>query len=378
MAQLLAPLSWSTLRDHWGLTHVHAPGDRARLGGLATWRDLEVALETQRVAPSRLLVGYHRGVSVVDAVVDPRGHATTALNAPELRRHLRERRALVVFEADAMLPRVAALADGLARDLGLAIESQLFVSAGDGESFGTHRDDCDHIIVQLEGRKRWRLFGARAGDAAPTEACAEIVLAPGDVLYVPRDHWHEVRDLGEPSLHLTCVIATPTGRDLVSWLAAELRDTPELRAPLPRFANADARGAHARQLRDRLRDAWTDDLLDRYLASSAAMIRPRPRVAIADEARADGLPDGDAFVIASNVPAVRDVRIEGDEAVFAAAQREWRLDAALAPVLRRLLVLGPWSMRDLVAAGDAAPEDLRALVAELVAAGLLFVMRELR
>lgn len=83
------------------------------------------------------------------------------------------------------------------------------------EGFGVHWDDHDTIVVQLDGAKRWRIYGTTRPyplyrdiedpGEAPTEPVADLVLHPGDVLYVPRGAWHAVcADQGVRSLHVTC------------------------------------------------------------------------------------------------------------------------------------------------------------------------------
>jgi bifunctional lysine-specific demethylase and histidyl-hydroxylase NO66 len=84
------------------------------------------------------------------------------------------------------------------------------------QGFAPHFDDVDVYVLQVEGRKRWRVYAPLPGHALPRYSSrdfldAEIgtcmldaVLAPGDLLYLPRGTIHQAESLpGDASLHLT-------------------------------------------------------------------------------------------------------------------------------------------------------------------------------
>jgi ribosomal protein L16 Arg81 hydroxylase len=117
------------------------------------------------------------------------------------------------------------------------------------QGFDVHWDDHDVFVVQVEGRKQWALHGPTtaaptrrgpASDAPPPQGEPElIVLEPGEVLYMPRGHWHAAVGLGGPTLHLTIGLTRKTGGDLVQWLADEVLADEIGRADLP-FEAGDA------------------------------------------------------------------------------------------------------------------------------------------
>ena len=111
----------------------------------------------------------------------------------------------------------------LERDLGCLVGSNAYLTPGGGaQGLAPHWDDVDVWVVQVEGRKRWRVYapleenrGATvpSGDLAPGSrftapglVALDAVLSPGDVLYIPRGAVHEAHTLGGsavPSNHLT-------------------------------------------------------------------------------------------------------------------------------------------------------------------------------
>jgi 50S ribosomal protein L16 3-hydroxylase len=77
--------------------------------------------------------------------------------------------------------------------------------ASDGGGVGAHVDAYDVFLLQLEGRRRWRIGRARDRrfvEGAPLkllrrfEASVEWVLEPGDLLYLPPQWGHEGVALG--------------------------------------------------------------------------------------------------------------------------------------------------------------------------------------
>jgi hypothetical protein len=103
---------------------------------------------------------------------------------------------------------------------------QLYATPASAQAVDAHADDRDVFVVQLEGSKRWVVYGdppvplpnpsEQAGKcfALPVdhEASAprrvEATLHRGDVLYVPRGYVHEAKTAGEASLHATVAVAT--------------------------------------------------------------------------------------------------------------------------------------------------------------------------
>lgn len=84
------------------------------------------------------------------------------------------------------------------------------------QGFAPHFDDVDVYVLQVEGRKRWRVAAPLPGHALPrcssrdfvdaeVGACMlDVELAPGDLLYLPRGTIHQAESLpGAASLHLT-------------------------------------------------------------------------------------------------------------------------------------------------------------------------------
>jgi len=149
----------------------------------------------------------------------------------------------------------------------------------DGQGFELHLDDHPVWILQVEGRKRW-WYSPRPGvaDAPATvtfppgvpavraswgdpirrpadESLAQVVLEPGDVLYMPQGTWHRAAAVGR-SLALTLATSRSSCVELVQQaVVARLARRPEARRNLPGFWSARlAEGELPAELRRSLAD----------------------------------------------------------------------------------------------------------------------------
>ena len=95
--------------------------------------------------------------------------------------------------------------------------SNSYLTPPGSQGFAPHFDDIDAFILQLEGSKTWKLYApTSARNVLPRyssrdftedelgEQVLEVVLQPGDLLYLPRGQVHQAQSLPDShSLHLT-------------------------------------------------------------------------------------------------------------------------------------------------------------------------------
>jgi hypothetical protein len=126
---------------------------------------------------------------------------------------------------------VSEMAAGLAQDLGHPVQVNAYVTPAQSQGFAPHYDTHDVFVLQVAGRKAWRVHEpvidapladqpwesradavrARAGQAP----ILETVLEPGDCLYLPRGFIHSAEALGGISIHLTFGIHSVVQRDVL-------------------------------------------------------------------------------------------------------------------------------------------------------------------
>ena len=141
--------------------------------------------------------------------------------------------------------------------LGHPVQANAYLTPRQSQGLPVHHDTHDVFVLQVAGTKRWLVYepvlelplreqryDPALGD--PAETVLDVVLGPGDTLYLPRGWLHQALTSEDDSLHLT------VGVNVVPWIAA-------LRAALERCADdvefrrsvrADGRGGE--ELLDRL------------------------------------------------------------------------------------------------------------------------------
>jgi ribosomal protein L16 Arg81 hydroxylase len=155
---------------------------------------------------------------------------------------------------------VRRLVFGFETFLNTDIAVNLYLTPGSSQAFGSHFDNHDVFVLQVEGSKIWKIFTppqdlpvevvykARPQwferklpfewDLGTSRPCVkpdrEILLSAGDLLYVPRGYVHQVFTSGMPSLHLTVAAPVLTWYEVVVHaLADTFRESRTLREALP-------------------------------------------------------------------------------------------------------------------------------------------------
>ncbi|TJZ98421.1 cupin domain-containing protein [Actinacidiphila oryziradicis] len=360
-------------------TYRHVPRVLPAAAGLMTWDDLNTILSVQRLEPPRLRLSVdgealpqHR-YSV--PVTTRRHQVWHRIHPAEFHARLAEGASLVLDAVDELHPPIGRLAQELEGWLRTGVQVNLYASWTSTEGFGTHWDDHDVIVVQLEGAKRWRLYGpTRAApmyrdtatpEPPPEIPVAELVMQAGDVLYLPRGWWHSVTaDQGTHSLHLTCGLQTHTGADLMGWLSETLRASERVRADLPRFAEPHEQAAYVEALRKELLAELEDPaaLLARYTVARDATDAGRMRTSLPHLAGPPADP-----VLPVQLTTGRACLTETKASVtFTANGQEWDFAPKVGPLLRRLLNGGPATLADLAEASGLTVEQAATVVGELV------------
>ncbi|WP_019961007.1 cupin domain-containing protein [Woodsholea maritima] len=141
----------------------------------------------------------------------------------------------------------------LEQDFSAHVQTNIYLTPANAQGFKTHYDGHDVFILQVEGRKRWRLYDSPIptpyrgekfvpGQFEPGEPSDDFVLEPGDVLYIPRGLMHDAISLeGEASLHITTGILVKTWADfMLEAVSNAALNVPALRRSLPPgFARED-------------------------------------------------------------------------------------------------------------------------------------------
>ncbi len=258
-------------------------------------------------------------------------------------------------------------------------QANLYASFRATPGFDTHWDEHDVLVVQIAGRKLWRLHGlARVAPVlradppdhiGPSEVRQERVLEPGDVLYLPRGYWHAAVGLGEPSLHLTIGLTRRGGSEFLHWLADHLLSEEAMRRDLPFEADDGAVADRLGSLLRRLGDLDPAMLARDYRRAVEASLAFRPQLSLPNLGG-----DGTAFSPEDRLrltegPAHLEPADHPGAVVLSWRGVQFTIDDRLAPALRALTEGASLSARELSDAADTT--EAAGLLGELVARGVL-------
>lgn len=132
------------------------------------------------------------------------------------------------------MPRLHRLNAALQEYFHCLVGANIYLTPPNSQGFAPHYDDIEAFVLQIEGKKRWRLYRPRSeNERLPRvssgnfsaeeigECVQDVILEPGDLLYFPRGWIHQANTVpGQRSLHITLSVYQKTSyADLIEELA---------------------------------------------------------------------------------------------------------------------------------------------------------------
>lgn len=378
------------LAQDLGRTHrvySASPADRDRFAGLLAWPAMNRLLDTHRLEPPRLRLSADGATIPASDYCQRRTYRRMpSWDAPQphlVAQQLRDGATLVLDAIEEMHPPIGAMVNTLERHLRTCVQVNAYASWTAKEGFGVHWDDHDVIVLQVSGAKRWRIYGptrpaplyrdVEFDDTPPEHPIDEFTLQPGDALHVPRGWWHAAAaSTGQPSLHLTCGLATNTGVDLLSWLVDDLRTRASVRADIPRLADQDTQTAWRSEMGKLLTERLNDPaVIDTYLAARDAAYGARGGFSL-PHAVHERLPNAPDLLVRLVAPRAVLRRAEQTVTLEAAGQR-WTLARQAAPLVEELASGRPITLSVLARAANVTTDQAVELLDQLLCSGIIAV-----
>ena len=182
---------------------------------------------------------------------------------------------VVIVHLDQHVPALGGLCADIKSRLSEGAHVGVVVTSGTAAgAFQIHFDPEDLLILQLEGTKRWQVFGPAVPNPLrgmlkrpkpETEPVFDEVLEPGDMLFVPAGNWHHCENGFGTSVHLGVFFMPPAGWHALKLLIEPLLEEEDFRVPLTRLEDPAALEAMEARFKARLTERVNELKLSTFL-----------------------------------------------------------------------------------------------------------------
>jgi ribosomal protein L16 Arg81 hydroxylase len=386
--RLIAPVERDRfLREFWTRKAVHLEDAGRAFDDVFGWEALNAVLSARDLTFPKIKVSRN------DQPVPPEKFTTDGLvDVQTVLALFREGASVGITGADSDWPPLRAVVEAVYDALLESVHTNVYLSPPNTQGFQCHFDLHEVFVLQVEGTKHWRVFAPtiepppveswRPQDAPGTDAkpYIDVVLRKGDVLYVPRGHWHYAVAQESTSIHVTVGVTCHKGAAFLDWFAREAASDPIWRKNMPPVNGAVSDGAFAlpaewsawvealtRSLSDTLADP---DLAEKFCKTMLRSVRPIGGVEV--ELQTAGVMDIEALVFERPMGR-RHFFLEDDESVtLTSADCDIELEAADAGFLAKIFSVDTFTADDIRRwRPDADLPEVAELLGELVRTGLL-------
>ncbi len=153
---------------------------------------------------------------------------------------------IVLNNLEGSIPSLMDLCRSMEAEFSCRFQCNIYVTPGGAaQGLKTHYDTHDVFVLQIEGKKHWRIYDMpverpfRGQEFTPEkykpgDLTMEFVLHPGDMVYVPRGVMHDATSGEEDSCHITLGVLPTSWTDLLLEAIARVAlEDSELRRTLP-------------------------------------------------------------------------------------------------------------------------------------------------
>lgn len=384
--RFIAPLDLTSFADRYlGHDFLHQPGEAGRFADLVDWNDVNTVLTTQRLESPRLIL-VRGGKTIPDDRYLHSSGANKRIDAGALSALLAQGATMVLSFIDEMLPRIGAAADDVAAALMARTNVNLYAGWRADNGFDIHWDHHDVIILQVAGRKHWRVHRPTRDHPVRGDVCDppadddqpvfDAVLEDGGILYLPRGWWHVATPVEEPSLHLTIAVTPLNGLEYLQWLGERMADDLGARQDIPYLADPAQRARHMDAIKQHFVALWDSRDAAQFYRARAAKMPARPRFQLPGFATANGA-DG-LQVSQLRLAGARRLSVERSGAdrgcYFEANDRQWDCSPAVGGAIERLSSTRATTFADLADGfAEADRAELIRLLLMLANIGVVFV-----
>lgn len=271
-ADLLAPITPEVFfAEYHGRKVLHVPGGGDKFAAVMSWSKLNDLLNMSALWTSHAFEMALDGalLPAKDYCLPVVGHGSGAPSlqpdAARVTALLKTGASLLLNDIDTFNPGLTAVSRALEHALESRVQANLYCSSCERQAFPSHFDSHDVYALHMAGEKLWRIYQGRLDNPIAHPAfqgqpqafherskgkiAAEILLRPGDLLYIPRGIYHDAIARTDGTIHVAFGAVAPIGLDLVSRLFERTVQDSLFRADFPRRHASGGEAAFDRHLR---------------------------------------------------------------------------------------------------------------------------------
>jgi ribosomal protein L16 Arg81 hydroxylase len=389
LAEVLDPIQVDEfLQQYVGQRHLRMKGAAGRFTSLLSWQELDETLSRLRVNDDRVrLVKNGQPVPRESYVQSSQSGRAQYLIGPSLMKHVSTGATLSISQVDELFPAIRQLAESCEELFEFYVAANLYAGWRKDRGFDVHWDSHDTLILQVIGRKEWKVWKPTrlhplqgdGRDVAPLPTEDPVWtgrLEDGDMLYMPRGWWHVAYPLDEPSVHVTMGLKHHTGLDLLTWIFKHTIDDVHMRMDIPHWRCNEERSTWVAAIRAIASSAITEDAIDGYIRSLAERAHARPIVRLprsALEIASPTLRNDTPLRLARGRRLYIQRHERENDVTFIVKGTEWRCQETLAPALQLLNHVRPSTLSAMRATIEERVRPLlRPLVEALIQAEVIW------
>lgn len=148
---------------------------------------------------------------------------------------------IVLQSLEETWPPLGAFCNALALELGAKVHSNAYITPQSSQALSIHQDAHDVLALQVHGSKRWVVYPLSTTEV-PTAADhpeVDVVLEPGDVLYVPKGAYHAAATSSESSIHIAVAVVPDTWAEVFQPFLHKSLSDPTFTSDMPLRATLD-------------------------------------------------------------------------------------------------------------------------------------------
>lgn len=254
-ADLLHPVSEQEFfADYYGRKLLHIEGGASKFERVMSWEILASLLNQTAIwSSSSLMLVLDNDVVPAKAYCAPAtsrdGQEILRPDAGKVMTLLRRGASLVTNDIDSLTPVLSGVSNAMENRLAGKVQANLYCSWKQHQAFGSHFDTHDVFAVHVAGEKLWNIYETRMDDPISHPKfksygqdwhdknrggiAQQVLMKPGDLLYLPRGLYHDAMATSDGTIHIAFGVTSVIGLDVLDMVKATVVEDVEFRRNMP-------------------------------------------------------------------------------------------------------------------------------------------------